>query len=88
MSRDVPAKDWRILTVKDRGPREYYRFAITGHNLNWRPESRDYAFSWSVPDLDDPRYDLSGAVYLAPYNGKDACSERSIRFARSLGWRQ
>jgi hypothetical protein len=65
MARSVPPKDWKLLTVHDRGPGHYYRFAITGLNLNWRPEARDYRFSWSVPSIDDPRYDTSEAIFTS-----------------------
>jgi hypothetical protein len=56
-----PARPWEILTVKDHGPRQHYRYSVTGVNHHRAPPER---FSWSVPNLDDPQYDLSHATHL------------------------
>ena len=68
MSRDPllvdhpPEKDWKVLECEDMGPGNYYRYRVIGLNLNWKPEAADYRFSWSVPRIDDPRFDMSEAV--------------------------
>jgi hypothetical protein len=62
MVEGVPAKDWVIKTIVDRGPGLYYRYHVRGTNLNYPPEASEREFAWSVPTLDDPRYDLSGAI--------------------------
>lgn len=56
-----PAQDWVVETIHDRGQGEYYRYRITGRNLNYPPCHPSHKFSWSVRDLDDPRYDVSAA---------------------------
>jgi hypothetical protein len=61
----VPAKDWKLLQVIDRGASNYYRYQVSGLNLNWRPEAPDYHFTWSVRTIDDPRYDVSEAVFTS-----------------------
>lgn len=61
MARDVPAQDWKVLELEDTGPGNYYRYRLVGLNLNWRPEWPDYQFRWSVPSVDDPRFDMSEA---------------------------
>lgn len=58
----VPAKDWKLTRIVDRGPSEYYRFHIEGENLNYPPGYVDRRFAWSVRDIDDPRYDVDGAI--------------------------
>jgi hypothetical protein len=60
--RDVPAKDWLVTKLTDLGPGHYYRFHLEGENLNWPEGHRERKFSWSVRDVDDPRYDLGGIV--------------------------
>ena len=57
-----PEKPWRILTVHDRGPGHFYRYQVTGENHYSLPGTSDFRISWSVPDLDDDRFDMSGAV--------------------------
>jgi hypothetical protein len=53
---------WKVQTIKDRGADQWYRFHITGLILD---EGREpVPFSWSVRDMDNPTYDLSGAVHL------------------------
>lgn len=50
-------KPWVVYEYKDHGKGQWYRYSIyKGHNL-WTGES----ISWSVPTLDDPRFDLSQA---------------------------
>ena len=39
MLRNVPAQDWKVTELEDRGPGHYYRFRVDGENLNW-PEER------------------------------------------------
>ena len=38
-----------------------YPFHVSGVNLNYGPAAPDRRFSWQVPDLDNPRYDLGSA---------------------------
>ena len=58
----IPAKDWRVTAVRDNGAGAYYRWSVEGENLNFPPASADRRFSWRVPSVDDPRFDLSDAV--------------------------
>jgi hypothetical protein len=60
-----PAKDWKLSRIEDRGPGEYYRFRVTGENLNWPEGHRERPFTWDVPDIDDARYDTTDAVRVA-----------------------
>jgi hypothetical protein len=62
MVQDAPEKDWVVNVIVDRGPGIYYRYWLRGVNLNYPSDAYDREFSWSVPTLDDPRYDLSNAV--------------------------
>jgi len=55
----VPAKDWIVTSLVDRGPGSYYRYFIEGVNLNHPEGCADRKFSWSVPDIADDRYDFS-----------------------------
>jgi hypothetical protein len=57
---DPPAKDWVLTAVHDRGPSELYRFVVEGRNLNFPPCHPDHRINWSVPRIDDERYDTSG----------------------------
>ena len=54
----IPAKDWKITSVEEF-PGDYYRFRVSGENLNYPPEHRERRFSWRVPNIDDARYDWS-----------------------------
>lgn len=54
----VPVKDWVVTSIVDRGPGHYYRYQVTGINMNHPEGHSDRAFSWSVPSIDDDRYDL------------------------------
>lgn len=56
-------RNWRVSRVTDRGPGNFYRFLVTGENLNFPPGHMDRKFVWSVPDLDAYDYDLSGATW-------------------------
>lgn len=62
MVQNPPARDWRVISYRDRGAGHYYRYAVTVENLNWPEGHRDRVQHWSVPSLDDPRYDLSAAI--------------------------
>lgn len=62
LSEGVPAADWKLTVVHDRGPGTYYRFHVEGENLNWPVGHRDRRICWSVPNVDDPRYDTTDAV--------------------------
>lgn len=59
--------EWILSRIIDRGPGYYYRFAIDGENLNYPEAHPSRRFSWTVPNLDDPRYDTTRAyrVYWA-----------------------
>lgn len=46
--------DWLLLEIKDKGPDEYYRYAVKLANMSATPIG-DIRY-WSVRDLDDPRY--------------------------------
>ena len=63
--QNPPAQDWLISTVLDLGPAHFYRYRVTGENLNWPAGHRDRAFTWSIPDSpkDNPRYDLTSATW-------------------------
>lgn len=63
MVRDAPASDWKVSHVLDRGAGHYYRYQVTGENLNWPEGLPEREFVWSVPSIDDPRYDLSTATF-------------------------
>ena len=52
-------KDWVVTSIEDRGPGTYYRYQVTGINLNHPEGHPDREFSWSVPSIDKDRYDLS-----------------------------
>jgi len=54
----VPAKDWLVTELIDRGEGAFYRYAVRGVNLNHPACSPDREFAWSVPTLSE-RYDLS-----------------------------
>lgn len=56
----MPNLTWKVQTIKDDGPGTHYRYHITGLILDGDRDPR--AFSWSVPSLDDPTYDISTAV--------------------------
>lgn len=46
-------KLWKVTAVSRTGD-AWYRFRVEGYNLE-----TGVVFSWSVPSLDDDRYDLS-----------------------------
>lgn len=56
--------DWIVDTIEDRGPGEYYRFRVTGRNLNFAPDHPDHRFEWRIPT--DPalfwRYVVTDAI--------------------------
>lgn len=58
----IPAQDWLVSKLEDRGPGEYYRYKVEGVNLNHPPCSMDRRFSWRVPSLCE-RFDLSAAIH-------------------------
>lgn len=58
---DIPAKDWVLATIRDRGAGHHYRYQVSGTNLNFPPCHPSHNFTWSVPTLDDERYDTSTA---------------------------
>ena len=47
--------DWLLLTITDNGPAHWYRFHVYGVNMVFGDKGN--VFSWSLHDLDDPRYD-------------------------------
>jgi hypothetical protein len=47
---------WKIKRILDRGPKEYYRYHVSGENLSSEIPTD---FHWSVPDLRDYRYFLA-----------------------------
>lgn len=59
----IEKPDWILDTVtltaeaRRQGARAYYRFHVEGHNLSDGGRS----FSWTVRDLDDPRFCLADA---------------------------
>ena len=56
------APDWIIETVSATSDVHYPLF-VTGHHRNPMPGALN-RISWSVKNLDDARYDLSGAVWV------------------------
>jgi hypothetical protein len=60
----VPAKDWLVSSLTDRGPGQMYRYHVRGENLNLPPCHPDRRFSWSIPAMCE-RYDLSHAVKVS-----------------------
>lgn len=73
---DPPKRDWVVETVRDRGAGHFYRYGITGTNLNYPPCHPSRKFMWSVRDLDDERYDMTGARYVGGLNGHASGSLR------------
>lgn len=63
-SAPVPAKDWKVHKVTDRGC-GIYRYRVEGENLNFPPCHPDRRFSWDVPSIADERYDLSSVQVAA-----------------------
>jgi len=55
------ARDWRLREVVDLGPGTYYRYRVSGQNMNVAPGGYGFDFSWDVPSIDDKRYDLDHA---------------------------
>lgn len=51
---------WVVEALQDRGPGHHYRYHIQGRITDDGREPQ--RFSWSVPDLADPRFDLSGVA--------------------------
>ena len=66
----IPASDWIITSVTDRGAGHWYRYRIQGINLNYPTCHPSRRFYWTVRDLSDPRYDLS---QVAP-TAQEGCS--------------
>lgn len=64
MTGRAPGIRWIVETIRDNGPRQVYRWSITGRIVD--TDGRDDRFSWAVPRLDDPRYDLSAILALCP----------------------
>jgi hypothetical protein len=60
--------DWLVESVTDRGPQEYYRYHVSGLNLNHPPGVPDHHYSWSVRDLDG-RFELCSAVSVMAHDG-------------------
>jgi hypothetical protein len=63
----VGLPDWILSRIVDWGPGTYYRFSVSGTNLNHPIGCPDREFYWSVPDdprtgPDAHRYDCSGAT--------------------------
>jgi hypothetical protein len=56
------APDWLIETVKP-GPLADYPLFVTGRHRDPMPGAL-IRIAWSVKDLDDPRYDLTQAVWV------------------------
>lgn len=54
--------DWILSRIVDHGPGAFYRYSVEGRNLNWPEDHSSHRFSWSVPNLDDPRYDTTNAI--------------------------
>lgn len=50
---------WKVFKVKDNGPTVFYRYSIQGEIRDTGREP--VPFSWTVPSLDNPTYDLSEA---------------------------
>ena len=73
---DTKKKHWIVETIKDHGPGAYYRYSVTGRNLHQNGKE----FSWSVPNLDNPEYDLSNAIVVngtASHGRPGAAASRS-----------
>jgi hypothetical protein len=60
----VPAQDWVVTDLLDRGQGVFYRYQVRGLNLNYPACSPDRRFSWSVPALDE-RFDLTAVAVAA-----------------------
>lgn len=54
--------DWVLIAIHDSGEGNYYRYRVSGLNLNYPPTHPSHRFSWSVPSISDPRYDTTNAV--------------------------
>lgn len=48
---------WQVTRLVDLGERMHYRYSIGGWVLDGYAPPRP--FFWGVPDLDDPRFDVS-----------------------------
>lgn len=59
------ARDWRLREVVDLGPGTYYRYRVSGQNMNVAPGGYGFDFSWDVPSVDDALYDLDHAQRFA-----------------------
>lgn len=59
-----PARDWVLAAVYDRGPGHFYRYQVSGINLNFPPCHPSHTFTWSVPNIDDERYDKAKVVHV------------------------
>lgn len=58
--------DWIVKVIVDRGANAYYRYKVKGENLNYAVGHPSRTFSWDVPSIDDPRYEVSSAVWDTP----------------------
>lgn len=70
-----PEKPWVVLSIKDVAPDTTYRYRVTGENHYSTPPE---PFSWSVPNVDNPRYNLSLVTTSLP--------ELSAEEAEALDW--
>ena len=59
---ETPPMDWVLSEIYDKGPGHYHRYRVEGVNLNYPPCHPSRRFIWSVPSVDDPRYDKSAAT--------------------------
>jgi hypothetical protein len=55
---------WKVKTAKDLGAGAWYRYSVQGEIINGSRKHEE--FSWSVPNLDSPYYDLTEAVWEKP----------------------
>ncbi len=56
------ASDWLLTEVEDKGPGHYYRYRVTGRNVNSLRGEYGHWFSWSVPDISDKRYHVTDSI--------------------------
>jgi len=70
------APDWFVESIEATGE-AYYRLRVVGQNLNYPEGDKDRRFTWRLRDVDDPRFDLSGAAIdpaAVPYLGREVAS--------------
>ena len=59
--KDVFSKQpWAIFSYTDRGPGVVYRYVVVDGFNRWTGEP----IHWELPDFNDGRYDLRGAVCI------------------------